>query len=68
MNFNYETYLYISPSKFIITVNTGLSKTVYYEELAVKDQSDNKNFEKLDQFLNHNILKIEKTEKFCRKN
>ena len=57
---NYETYLYISPSKFIITVNTSLSKTVYYEELAVKDQSDNKNFEKLDQFLNHNIFKIEK--------
>jgi len=57
---NYETYLYISPSKFIITVNTGLSKTIYYEELAVKDQSDNKNFEKLDQFLNHNIFKIEK--------
>ena len=57
---NYETYLYISPSKFIITVNTSLSKTVYYEELAVKDQSDNKNFEKLDQFLNHNIFRIEK--------
>ena len=57
---NYETYLYISPSKFIITVNTGLSKTIYYEELAVKDQSDDKNFEKLDQFLNHNIFKIEK--------
>ena len=57
---NYETYLYISPSKFIITVNTSLSKTIYYEELAVKDQSDNKNFEKLDQFLNHNIFKIEK--------
>ena len=57
---NYETYLYISPSKFIITVNTGLSKTIYYEELAVKDQSDNKNFEKLDQFLKNNIFKIEK--------
>ena len=57
---NYETYLYISPNKFIITVKTSLSKTVYYEELAVKDQSDNKNFEKLDQFLNHNIFKIEK--------
>ena len=57
---NYETYLYISPNKFIITVNTSLRKTVYYEELAVNDQSDNKNFEKLDQFLNHNIFKIEK--------
>ena len=57
---NYETYLYISPNKFIITVNTSLRKTVYYEELAVNDPSDNKNFEKLDQFLNHNIFKIEK--------
>ena len=57
---NYVTYLYISPSKFIITVYTSLSKRVYYEELTIKDQSDNKNFEKLDQFLNHNIFKIEK--------
>ena len=57
---NYETYLYISPNKFIITVNTSLRKTVYYEELAVNDPSDNKNFEKFDQFLNNNIFKIEK--------
>ena len=57
---NYETYLYISPNKFIIAVDTSLSKKVYYEELSFNDQLNNKNFEKLDEFLNHNIFKIEK--------
>ena len=57
---NYETYVYIGSKKLTISVNTSLSKKIYYEELPVNDHSENRYFELLDQFLNQNIFKIEK--------
>ena len=57
---NYETYLFISSKKLIITVNTDLEKKIYYEELLVDEFHKHQNFRKLDHFLNQNIFKIEK--------
>ena len=57
---NYETYLFISSKKLIITVNIDLEKKIYYEELLVDEFHKHQNFRKLDYFLNQNIFKIEK--------
>ena len=57
---DYETYLLISPKKFIISVNTELEKKVYYEELIINSNLGFNKFEKLDFFLNQNIFKVEK--------
>ena len=59
-NLDYETYLLISPKKFIISVNTELEKKVYYEELIINSNLGFNKFEKLDFFLNQNIFKVEK--------
>ena len=56
----YETYIYISSKKLIISVNTNLNKKVYQEELLLIDGEKNIKFDKLDFFLSTNIFKIEK--------
>ena len=57
---NYETYLFISSKKLIISVNTDLDEEIYNEELLVNDDLSLQKFTKLDHFLNQNIFKIEK--------
>ena len=59
-NLNYETHLLISSKKLIISVISNLDKKIYQEELILQNNSREPNFEKLDQFLNENIFKIEK--------
>ena len=59
-NLIYETYIYISSKKLIISVNTNLNNKVYQEELLLTDSEKNIKFDKLDFFLNTNIFKIEK--------
>ena len=59
-NLNYETYLYISPSRLFISVTTNLNEKVYEEELKIEQLSRPFIFQKLDNFLDKNILKIEK--------
>ena len=59
-NLDFETYLIISSRKLVISVNTNLNKKIYEEEIIIKDNFDNLNFEKLIFFLDKNIFKIEK--------
>ena len=44
----YETYLFISSTKLIISVNTDSNKKVYHKELLINDEIHLKNFEKRD--------------------
>ncbi len=57
---NYETYLFVSSKKLIISVNTDLDQEIYNEEIFINDDLSLKKFAKLDYFLNQNIFKIEK--------
>lgn len=59
-NLNYETYIFVSSKKVIISVNTDLVNEIYQAELVFEDTPQEINFEKLDYFLNENIFKIEK--------
>ena len=59
-NFHYETFLLISPQKFVVSVNSGYKEKIYEKELLVENNFSEINFQKLDFFLNENIFKIEK--------
>ena len=59
-NFNYETFLLISPEKFVISVNSEIKETIFKKEFIIQDYFDEINFQKLDLFLNENIFEIEK--------
>ena len=59
-NIDFETYLFISPKKLIISVNSESNKKIYEEELKVDQDLDQLDYKKLDYFLNENIFKIEK--------
>ena len=57
---NFETYLFISPKKFLISVKKKSNfKEVYTNEKNFENNS-NLNLLSLDNFLNENIFKIEK--------
>ena len=43
---NYETYLFISSKKLIITVNTDLEKKIYHDELLIDEFHKYQNFKK----------------------
>ena len=58
---NFQTYLYLNHNQFIIYVAENLiNEKVYSEKLAIKENSTELKFSKLDEFLNSNIFKIEK--------
>ncbi len=57
---NFETYLFISPKKFIIIVNTEKKEKIYEKELIFEKEIEEIDLETLDNFLNDNIFKIEK--------
>jgi len=65
---NFETYLSLSSKKFTISVNTELKKKIYEKELTFKTDVDYIDLNKLDNFLNENIFKIEKLLKNFVKN
>ena len=57
----FETYLYLSPKKFIISViQINDLKLIHKIELLIENDSNTINFEKLTDFLDDNILKLEK--------
>ena len=58
---NFETYLLINKKKFILCVihNTSF-ETIYKDEMLLSDNSEFK-FEMLNEFLEKNIFKVEKT-------
>ena len=67
-NLNYETYLFISSKKMIISVYSDSNNKIYEEELIFKDVDLKINFIKIDFFLEKNIFKIEKKiKKFVKK-
>ena len=57
---NYETYLLISSKKLIISVNKFSNEKIYFNELKLDKFSNEIIFDKLDNFLNENVFKIEK--------
>ena len=60
-NFNYNTYLFLSKKKFILSVYEDNSTEGFYEkQLNIENQLEDINYEKLDKFLNENIFKVEK--------
>ena len=67
-NLDLETYLFISPKKLIIFVNTNLENKIYKEELIFQKDHNDIDFIQLNEFLHQNIFKIEKKSKNFIKN
>ncbi len=59
-NVKNETFILISPKKFVICVNSGLDKKIYERKFLVKENFNKIDFKKLEYFLDENIFKIEK--------
>jgi hypothetical protein len=60
-DFDFDTYLFISPNKIIISINNKKSfKTIYKKEKSFNNPNNNLPYEKFDEFLNDNIFLIEK--------
>lgn len=59
-NLSYETYLFVSSNKFVITVISDSNENMYKEKLNFENYNSRINFDKLDYFLETNIFKIEK--------
>ena len=61
-NLNFETYLFLSSKKYVISVYSEFKKKVYEKEMFLDSNSKDLDLdlEKLDNFLNENIFKIEK--------
>ena len=60
-NLEFDTYLFISSKKIIISINNKKSfETIYKKEKLFSNTANNLPYEKLDEFLNDNIFLIEK--------
>ena len=58
---DFQTYLYLNHNQFIIYVAEILTnEKIYSEKLTIEENSTELKFDKLDQFLDSNIFKIEK--------
>ena len=58
---DFQTYLYINTTQYIIYVTNNItSEKIYFEKLEIKVNFTELKFSKLDEFLDSNILKIEK--------
>ena len=58
---DFQTFLYLNHNQFIIYVAEILTnEKIYSEKLEIEENSKELKFSKLDEFLNINILKIEK--------
>ncbi len=58
---DYQTYLYLNNTQYIIYVTDNkLNEKIYSEKLTLEENSSKLKFSKLDEFLDSNILKIEK--------
>ena len=66
---NFETYLVIDQDEFIIsTIDNTTYEIVYTEKVLIDCTKEDLNFEKLNEFIEHNIFKIEKNLKNFVKN
>ena len=61
---NFETYLFISPKKFIISVLTDSNKKIFEKKLIIDNDEKILIFDELDIFLNENIFELEKKLKY----
>lgn len=60
-NLNFETFLFFSPKKIVLSVNKKKDfEQIFKEEILIDDYSNELNFKKLNDFLNKNIFKVEK--------
>ena len=60
-NFNFQSFLFISPKKIIISVNDEFTfEELYKKENIIKNDINEISFEYINKFLDENILKIEK--------
>ena len=60
-NFEFDTFLFISSDKIVISINNKKSfETIYKKEKLLNNSSKNLPYEKFDEFLNDNIFLIEK--------
>ena len=58
---DFQTYLYLNITEYIIYVTDNkTNKKIYYERLAIEENFTELKFNKLDEFLDSIILKIEK--------
>ena len=58
---DFRTYLYLNHNQFIIYVAEILTnEKIYSEKLAIEENPTELKFRKMDEFLDSNILKIEK--------
>ena len=58
---DFQTYLYLNITEYIIYVTDNkTNEKIYYERLAIEENSTEFKFRKMDEFLDSNILKIEK--------
>ncbi len=58
---DFQTYLYLNHNQFIIYVAEILTnQKIYSEKLTIEENSSELKFSKMDEFLDSNILKIEK--------
>ena len=61
INLDFETYLFLSPQKIVISVYDKSSiKKLYYKEIINSDRKNDFKFETIDDFLEKNIFEIEK--------
>ena len=60
-NFNFQSFLFISPKKIIISINDEFTfEELYKKENTIKNDTNEISFEYINKFLDENILKIEK--------
>ena len=58
---DFQTYLYLNNTQYIIYVTDNkTNEKIYSEKLAIEENSTELKFRKMDEFLDSNILKIEK--------
>ena len=58
---DFQTYLYLNNTQYIIYVTDNkTNEKIYSEKLAIEENSTEFKFRKMDEFLDSNILKIEK--------
>ena len=58
---DFQTYLYLNNTRYIIyVIDNKTNEKIYSEKLAIEENSTELKFRKMDEFLDSNILKIEK--------
>ena len=60
-NLNFDTFLFLSSKKIILSVHQVKDfKSIYNHEISINNIDNEIDYEKLDNFLNENIFKVEK--------